>query len=615
MIKKQKNIDAEVMDNASFDTSMLFEVAWEVCNQVGGIYTVIRSKVPSVIQKWNNNNYCLLGPYIPQQVGAELEPITDLSDPIGRTVQIMRDNGFDVHYGYWLVTGHPRVVLFNPFHIYHRLGHIKYEFWEHHGISIADDDLMNKVLSFGFQVKEFLSIFCNHDISEGKPIVAHFHEWMAATPIPDIRKFNLPIKTVFTTHATILGRYLAMNDPCFYSNLPYYDWAREAKYFNIETTANIERAAAHGAHMLTTVSEVTALECIHLLGRKPDEILPNGINIKRFEATHEFQNLHLKYKEQINEFVMGHFFPSYSFDLSKTLYFFTSGRFEYHNKGFNLTLEALAKLNWRLKHENIDISIVTFFITPQPNNGINSNVLNSRFLMEEVRDSCDEILKQLSKRMFISIAAESKLKMPNLNSLVDEHLEFKLRRLMQTWKSQTLPPVVTHNMQFDDKDPILGFLRVSGLVNKPEDKVKVIYHPEFLSQTNPLFRMDYGQFVRGCNLGVFPSYYEPWGYTPLECLASGLPAVTSDLSGFGDYVINNVPEFEHNGIFVNHRRYKDLYASAQELADTMFNFATLSLRERIAMRNRSEEISVLFDWEKLGKAYDKTYIRALNAQL
>jgi glycogen(starch) synthase len=612
MARRLKNTDEEQEVKMSFDTAFLFEIAWEVCNQVGGIYTVIRSKVPSVLKTWNNNNYCLLGPYIPHQVGAELEPITDLSDPIGKAVMQMRQLGYDVHYGSWLVSGQPRVVLFNPFHSFHMLGHMKFEFWEHHGISLGEDELLNKVVSFGFQVKEFLCVFAAQNPDCADRIIAHFHEWMAATPIPELRKIHSPIKTVFTTHATLLGRYLAMNDPCFYNNLPFYDWAKEAKYFDIESPANIERAAAHGAHLLTTVSEVTALECVQLLGRKPDKILPNGINIKRFEAVHEFQNLHFKYKEQINEFVMGHFFPSYSFDLSKTLYFFTSGRFEYHNKGFNLTLEALAKLNWRLKHENIDVTVVTFFITPQPHNQISPHVLNSRFLMEEVRDTCDEILKQLSKKMFVSIAAESKLNMPNLNSLVDQHLEFKLRRLMQTWKSSNLPPVVTHNMVLDDKDPILGFLRVSGLVNSPYDKVKVVYHPEFLSQTNPLFRMDYGQFVRGCNLGVFPSYYEPWGYTPLECLASGLPAVTSDLSGFGDYVINNIPEYEHNGIFVNHRKNKDFNQAAQELADTLFQFATLSLRERIAMRNRSEEISVMFDWEKLGKYYEDTYRIALT---
>ena len=607
MAKKQKAfVEPEPFECIDSHSAMLFEIAWEVCNQVGGIYTVIRSKVPSVVKK-RRDNYCLIGPYIPQQVGAELEPITDLSDPIGRAVQFMREKGYDVYYGNWLVTGHPRVVLFNPYHMYYMLGHMKYEFWEHHKISLSDDDLINKVVSFGYQVKEFFSIFCLPEFNGSNPVIAHFHEWMAGVPIPEMKRNKLPVKIVFTTHATLLGRYLAMNDLNFYNSLPYYNWAKEAKYFDIEPSVYIERAAAHGAHLFTTVSEVTALECEHLIGRKPEKILPNGINIKRFEAMHEFQNLHLKYKEQIHEFVMGHFFPSYSFDLSKTLYFFTSGRFEFHNKGFNLTLEALARLNWRLKQANADITIVCFFITPQPNSSINANVLNSRFLMEEVRDTCDEILSQLSKRTFTSIASESKLKMPDLNSLVDEHLEFKLRRLMQSWKSSNLPPVVTHNMINDEKDEILNYVRMSNLINKPEDKVKVVYHPDFLSQTNPLFRMDYGQFVRGCNLGVFPSYYEPWGYTPLECLASGLPAVTSDLSGFGDYVINNVEEYAHNGIFVNHRRNNGFHDAANELTEQLFTFATMSLRERIALRNRAEEMSVMFDWETLGAFYDESY--------
>ena len=481
MAKKQKQeevVESQVIVDS--ESALLFEIAWEVCNQVGGIYTVIRSKIPSVVKK-KKDNYCLIGPYFPQQVAAELEPITDLSDPIGRTVQMMRNQGYDVYYGYWLVTGHPKVVLFNPYTVFYKLGHMKYEFWDHHKISLSDDELINKVMSFGFQVKEFMSMFCLPENNGLNPVIAHFHEWMAGIPIPEIKRNRLPVKIVFTTHATLLGRYLAMNDSNFYNNLPFYDWAKEAKYFNIEPSVNIERAAAHGAHIFTTVSEVTALECVSLIGRKPEAILPNGINIKRFEAMHEFQNLHLKYKEQIHEFVMGHFFPSYSFDLQKTLYFFTSGRFEFHNKGFNLTLEALARLNWKLKQENVDVTIVTFFITPQPYSSINANVLNSRFLMEEVRDTCDEILTQLSKRTFTSIASESKLKMPNLNSLVDEHLEFKLRRLMQSWKSQNLPPVVTHNMINDDKDEILNYVRMAGLINRPEDKVKVVYHPDFLS--------------------------------------------------------------------------------------------------------------------------------------
>jgi len=160
MAKKQKEPN-EVIP-VSLDATMLFESAWEVCNQVGGIYTVIRSKVPSVMNKRKSENYCLLGPYIPQQVGAEFEPINDLSDNIGQTVQQMRDLGFDVQYGYWLVTGHPRVVLFNPYHVFYRLGEMKYQFWDHHKIALSDEELMNKVVSFGFQVQEFLTLFCKN---------------------------------------------------------------------------------------------------------------------------------------------------------------------------------------------------------------------------------------------------------------------------------------------------------------------------------------------------------------------------------------------------------------------------------------------------------------------
>lgn len=593
--------------------AFLFEAAWEVCNQVGGIYTVIRSKIPSVVNTWGKDQYCLLGPYFPKEVGAAFEPIEDLTCPVGKAVQRMRDMGFEVHYGLWLVTGRPRVVLFNPMHIMHRIDEIKFLYWENHHISIpSGDKLLDMVLCLGFQVKEFIKIFCSPDIKEHKHIIAHFHEWMAGTPIPDLRKEMVPVKTVFTTHATLLGRYLAMNDPEFYSHLPHYNWEAEAKHFNIEATVKIERAAAHGSHIFTTVSDVTALECKYLLGRLPEKILPNGLNISRFEAVHEFQVLHVKYKEQIHEFVTGHFFPSYTFDLNKTIYLFTSGRFEYHNKGYNLTLEALARLNWLLKQANTDINVVAFFVTRQPYTSMNADVLNSRFLMEEVRRSCDEILSQISQRMFFSIASDKQSKLPQLNNLVDEHLDLKLRRAIQAWKSDSLPPVVTHNMVDDAHDDILNFIRMAGLINRPDDKVKIIYHPDFITQTNPLFRLDYGQFVRGCHIGVFPSYYEPWGYTPLECIASGIPAITSDLAGFGDFVLKNVENYQEKGIFVINRRNKSYNESADELAQTLFNFASLTLRERVTLRYKTEAVSVTFDWNELIRYYEDAYKKVLN---
>jgi glycogen(starch) synthase len=342
---------------------------------------------------------------------------------------------------------------------------------------------------------------------------------MAGLPIPEIRRENLNLKLVFTTHATLLGRYLAMNDPQFYDHLSFFDWEVEAKKFNVYQIAQFERAAAHGAHVFTTVSDVTALECEHLLGRIPDVVLPNGINVKRFEVLHHVQTLHMDYKEKINEFVRGHFFQSYSFDLDNTIYFFTSGRYEYHNKGYDLTLEALARLNWKMKEANIDRTVVTFFVTRQPFHSFNPGVLESRAQMEEIKNVCEDIQKQVGERLYIDITSKNGgYQFPKLNELVDEYDRLKLRRFVQGWKSKQLPTVVTHNLKDDANDEILNFLRTANLVNNQHDKVKVVYHPDFISASNPLFKMDYGQFVRGCHMGVFPSYYEPWGYTPLECL-------------------------------------------------------------------------------------------------
>ena len=145
------------------------------------------------------------------------------------------------------------------------------------------------------------------------------------------------------------------------------------------------------------------------------------------------------------------------------------------------------------------------------------------------------------------------------------------------------------------------------MVNNKEDKVKIVYHPDFISAANPLFKMDYGQFVRGCHLGIFPSYYEPWGYTPLECLASGIPSVTSDLAGFGDFVMNNIPNHEEQGMFIVKRKAKSFHDAAEDLANTLFEFTKLNRRERIALRYRSEEASQQFGWRHLRGYYDEAY--------
>ncbi|MDX2286758.1 MAG: glycogen/starch synthase [Bacteroidia bacterium] len=589
---------------------LLVEVAWEVANQVGGIYTVIRSKVPSMLDKWGDS-YCLLGPYMPPAVSAIFEESEAPNDPFGRAVRKMREMGFEVHYGRWLTAGRPRTILFNPFSVYSRLGEIKYYLWEHHGIgSPADDDLNNQVMAFGFLVKTYFACLSDPAVNS-RHVIAHVHEWMAATCIPEMRRERQPVSVIFTTHATMLGRYLAMNDPEFYEHLAFYNWEKEAKHFNIESRVRIERAAAHGAHILTTVSEVTARECIYLLGRKPEVILPNGLNVSRFAIPHEIQNVHQKYKERIHDFVTGHFFQSYQFDLDKTMYFFTSGRYEYRNKGYDLTLEALARLNWRMKQANIDRTVVMFFITQKPFTSINPDVLQSKATLTKIRETCEIIVKQVGDKLVARSIAQEGLDFPDLNEFVDDYWKIQLRRTLQKWRTRAYPSVITHNLPDDSTDEILNFLRTSNLINHKSDKVKIVYHPDFISTTSPLLGVEYNDFVKGCHLGVFPSYYEPWGYTPLECMVHNVPAVTSDLAGFGDYILRITDDPESMGLYVVNRRNKGFNEAANQLADQLFSFVQRPRAERIAQRYKLEDAAQHFDWANLTRYYEEAYDQAL----
>ena len=588
---------------------LLFEVAWEVCQQLGGIYTVIRSKVPSIVEQWGNR-YCLVGPYNPQTSQTEFEPVQP-SGQFREVIQALNEQGIEAHYGHWLVTGRPRVLLLNPRSVESQLGWIKYLFWEHHNIAIPDnDDLINQVILFGYVVEQFFRVFSRGQQASKRPVIAHFHEWMGGSSIPEIRRAGIPLSIVFTTHATLLGRYLAMNDPWFYDHVPFVDWLGESRRFNIEAQVRLERAAAHGSHIFSTVSDITGYECEHLLGRKPDVLTPNGLNIERFVALHEFQNLHRVYKEKINEFVMAHFFPSYSFDLDRTLYFFTSGRYEYRNKGFDLTVESMARLNFRMKQAGTNQTVVFFIITRQPIRSINAEALRRRAMMQEMQDDCRQIATQIAERLFVSASMG---KFPSTDTLMDDYWRLRLRRLMHVWKSKSMPTIVTHDLVDDSHDELLNQLRACQLFNRPEDPVKVVYHPDFVTTNDPLFGMDYDQFVRGCHMGIFPSAYEPWGYAPLECAAMGVPSVTSNLSGFGTYLEQNIANHEKDGLNVLNRRFSSFDVSATNLTNHLFNFIQMDRRERINQRNRTQIASEHFDWHNLGRYYTQAYERVLAA--
>lgn len=590
---------------------MLFEVSTEVCNQVGGIYQVIRSKAPLMTQRWGDR-YCLIGPWegAKAQVEFEDEPA---AGRLGEALRELREAGLVVHHGRWMVPGRPRVLLLEHWQGWDKLNEVKFRLWSEHGLSIpGDDGLVNFVVSFADAVRRVLEAIVRHQPQAGRAdggVIAHFHEWLGGLAIPMIRRQRLPIATVFTTHATLLGRYLASSIDDFYDRLPWLDHAEEAKRYNVTVQHGIERAAAHGAHVFTTVSSVTAEECNYLLGRPVDVVTPNGLTISLYNAMHEQQRLHGVYKEQIHRFTMGHFFPSYSFDLDKTVYIFTSGRYEPRNKGFDLCLEAMARLNAELKAAKLGMTVVFFIITKRATHSINPLCMEMRGVLNELDEVCGKITQGVGERLFARAAAGGKLE---LDDLVEEYWMLRYRRAQSAFKHRGLPMVVTHLLQDDQQDPVLNQIRMLQLYNRAEDPVKIVYHPDFITPTNRLWGIEYDQFVRGCHMGLFPSAYEPWGYTPLECAAMGIPSVTSDTAGFGRFVQETYADPGAGGMEVLRRRGRGYFDAAQELTQMLLRFCKLDRRSRIALRNEVDKRSWDFDWTKLGRAYHTAHELALS---
>jgi glycogen(starch) synthase len=585
---------------------LLFEIAWEVCWQLGGIYTVLRTKAATMLEKWGDR-YCLIGPYNPATAAVEFEEQPTYGS-IRDTMQRMKEAGIPCYFGRWLIAGRPRVILIDYRARYASLGQDKFLMWQDHHIETPPDDgELNETIAFGFAVAEFFRHFTQ--VMKDRPILAHFHEWMGGVAVPRIAHMRLPVSTVFTTHATLLGRYLAGDNPHFYDQLPYIDPDREAAKYLIYPRFAIERAAAHASTVFTTVSEVTAVEAERLLGRSPEVIVPNGLNIQRFAAPHEFQYLHQKYKERIHEFVMGHFFPSYTFDLEQTIYLVTSGRYEYRNKGMDLYIEALNRLNHRLKTIAGAPTVVAFIITKALARNVNVDVLRNQTMFDDLRNTCDELKDQMGQRLFTS-AAHGRI--PTYGELLPEDSQVRLKRALHAWRSHRQPLIVTHDLADDANDPVLKHLRHRGMFNAADDPVKIVFHPEFVTATSPTISLDYEQFVRGCHMGLFPSYYEPRGYTPMECVALGVPAATTDLSGFGAYVQRHIPDHDARGILVLNRRERGFEATCDALADYLFAFCRLNRRQRIELRNNVERLGELFDWSNLIRHYDEAHSLALE---
>ncbi|KAJ8681842.1 hypothetical protein QAD02_017634 [Eretmocerus hayati] len=602
----------ELSDSMHYDNRWSFEVAWEAANKVGGIYTVIRSKAYISTEEMGDQ-YCLMGPYKEACAKTEVEETEFPQDgPLGKAVQSLRDQGYKVVTGRWLVDGNPQIVLFDIGSAAWKLDEYKQELWNtcHFGVPHLDAEA-NDAIILGYLVCQFISEFKRalEILAVPDPqVVVHCHEWQAGVGLIALRTRHVEVATVFTTHATLLGRYLCAGKTDFYNNLSTFNVDEEAGKRQIYHRYCMERAAAHLSHIFTTVSDITGLEAEHLLKRVPDVITPNGLNVKKFSALHEFQNLHAVNKEKIHEFVRGHFYGHFDFDLDKTLYFFIAGRYEFGNKGADIFIESLARLNHYIKVSKLEITVVAFMIFPAKTNNFNVESLRGHAVTKSLRGTINDIQQKIGKRMYEACLSG---RMPENEDLCLKEDYIKIKRCLYALQRNGLPPVTTHNIIDDWNDPVLTSIRRCNLFNTVHDRVKVVFHPEFLSSTNPLFGLDYEEFVRGCHLGVFPSYYEPWGYTPAECTVMGIPSITTNLSGFGCFMQEHIADPMSYGIYIVDRRFIGLEASVQQLAQYMFNFCRLNRRQRIIQRNRTERLSDLLDWRNLGVYYQQARMKAL----
>jgi len=589
----------------------VFECAWEVANKVGGIYTVIRSKTGVSVNEMGDQYVCL-GPYLESKARAEIEE-EDFPPhhPLGQAIENIRQKGYKVHCGRWLVDGNPQVILFDIGSASHKMSEMKQELFEKAGIGIPHEDIeTNDVAIFGFMVAEFMGDFRHNaeNYADDPPrIVAHFHEWMAGVGLIMTRIWKIDVATVFTTHATLLGRMLCAGATDFYNNLSNFNCDEEAGKRGFYHRYCIERASAHLAHVFTTVSDITGIEAEHLIKRKPDLVTPNGLNVKR--DLHEFQNLHAASKEKINQFVRGHFYGNFDFDIDKCLYFFTAGRYEFSNKGADIFIEALARLNHLLKENKSDVTIVAFLIFPTKTNSFNVESLRGHAVAKGLKDTIEEIQKDMGKRIYETCLRGN---LPENDSLLTKNDIVRLKRCIFAQGATNLPPITTHNVSEDSMDPVMNAFRRCQLFNDRSDRVKVIFHPEFLTSTNPLFGLDYQEFVRGCHMGIFPSYYEPWGYTPAECTVMGIPSVTTNLSGFGCFMQEQISDPQSYGIYIVDRMHRGLDDSINQLAKQLHEFTKMNRRQRIIMRNRTERLSDMLDWKSLGIYYRQARLRALK---
>ncbi|MBI2574692.1 glycogen/starch synthase [Candidatus Woesearchaeota archaeon] len=586
------------------DNVALFEVSWEVCNKVGGIYTVVKSKAARMVEGYKES-YFVVGPYfVNKAIGEFQEKLPP--DFLKAAFDAVKAEGIVCHYGEWLVEGTPNAILIDFTGFTSRTNEIKKELWDIYKI----DSLGTEYFDFDEPVVwSYASGKLVESFSKSRKVIAHFHEWLSGAGLLYLKSRKANAATVFTTHATMLGRTMASADIDLYSVFGKVNPDNEAYRFKVYPKHQVEKSAAQNADVFTTVSEVTGLEATSLLGRKPEIILPNGLNLDKFPTFEDASIKHDHLKRRIKEFITYYFFPYYTFDLDETLIYFLSGRYEFHDKGVDIFIKGLAKLNNRLKQEKSQRTVVAFFWIPGNIKSIKAELLESKTFYQDVKESVDDADANVRERLIRLSISQKKI---DSDALLGKDLEFELKRKVMRLFRKGTPPLSTHDLYNEDSDQILSLFRKLGLNNAENDRVKVVFYPIYLTGADRLLDLNYYEAMEGSHLGVFPSFYEPWGYTPLEAAALGVSSVTTDLAGFGRYIARDTQKKREPGVFVVKRLGRSDDNVVDDLAEIMYRYSKLTKEERIKNKIEAKHAAGHADWKNLVKNYFDAHQLALK---
>lgn len=543
----------------------IFESSWEVCNKMGGIYTVLSTRAKT-LQEQYPDKLVFIGPDVwkDKQGSAtqvKANPLFLEDTKLWRPwVKIAAEEGLHVRVGRWNIPGKPCVVLvdFQPY--FEKKNELYGAAWNDFQVdSLHAYGDYDEASMFSYAAALVVKSFYHFYLGSKKKVIYQAHEWMTCLGVLYIRKYVPEIATIFTTHATSIGRSIAGNNKPLYEYLWAYNGTQMARELNMEAKHSVERQAAHNVDCFTTVSDVTARECVELLDKRCDAVLPNGFEADFVPAGAAFAKRRREARAkilQVANALTGAEFPD------DTLIVATSGRYEYRNKGIDVFLEAA----YRSLYDN-----------------------------------------DLQRPVLMLVQVPAWVESPRTD--LQERL-----RMGGTYTEPLPDPVITHNLYENWNDPVLNFLRSHGMKNDVHSRVKVIFVPCYLDGNDGIFQMPYYDLLIGDDLAAYPSYYEPWGYTPLEAIAFHVPCITTSLSGFGVWACTSVGHDSklEDGVEVIARNDYNAQEVAEQLSATIARYAVFDKKAADKARRNAAKLAEQALWKNFIRYYYEAYDIALR---